>query len=287
MTPATLVLGVLNVTPDSFSDGGAFATLDAAVRRGSGLVAQGAHIIDIGGESTRPGAAPVPRSEELDRTIPVVRALAARGHRISIDTLHAETAAAAVAAGARLINDVSGGTHDPDMLGVAAQASRAHGAHYIIGHWRGIPDPEHLRSDYADVVGDVRTALLAQADAAVDAGVAPEHIVIDPGLGFDKTGPQGWELLARLDALVSTGYPVLVGASRKRMIAEALLPTSEPGLTVAPADRDLATAVVSALSAGAGAWGVRVHDVESTVQALAIARAWQRGASTAPPGGQP
>lgn len=278
MSPATVVLGVLNVTPDSFSDGGEFASLDAAVRRGSGLVAQGADIIDVGGESTRPGATPVPRAEELDRTLPVVRALAARGHRISIDTLHAETAAAAVAAGARLINDVSGGTHDPEMLGVAAAASRDHGARFILGHWRGIPDPAHLRSDYADVVTEVRDALTERADAALAAGVDAAHLVIDPGLGFDKTGAQGWALLAHLEALTATGFPVLVGASRKRMIAEALRSEANPGLTAAPAERDLATAVVSAFAAAAGAWGVRVHDVGATVQALAIARAWERGA---------
>mgnify|MGYP003508492103 FL=1 len=277
MTAGTLVLGVLNVTPDSFSDGDRFASLDAAITRGSALVAQGADIVDVGGESTRPGATPVVRADELDRTIPVVEALAARGHRVSIDTLHAETAAAAVRAGARIINDVSGGDHDPDMLGVAADASRDHGALYLIGHWRGIPDPAHVRSDYADVVREVRDALVERARAAVAGGVDPAHIVIDPGLGFDKTGEQGWQLLAHLTELAETGYPVLVGASRKRMIAEALLPTREAGLPVAPDERDLATSVVSALSAMAGAWGVRVHDVPSTVQALAIARAWQRG----------
>lgn len=282
MTSPTRVLGVLNVTPDSFSDGGRFASVDAAIARGSALVAQGADIVDIGGESTRPGATPVGRSDELARTIPVIAALSQRGHRVSIDTLHSETAAEAVRAGARIINDVSGGEHDPAMLRVAADASRGHGVHYLIGHWRGIPDPEHLRSDYDDVVREVRDALAERARAAVTAGVDPAHIVIDPGLGFDKTGTQGWQLLAHLNVLAETGYPVLVGASRKRMIAEALLPAHDAGLPVAPEDRDLATSVVSALSALAGAWGVRVHDVPSTVQALAIARAWQSGAELGP-----
>ena len=278
MTSRTCVLGVLNVTPDSFSDGGRFASVDAAIARGSALVAQGADIVDVGGESTRPGATPVVRPEELARTIPVIEALAGRGHRVSIDTLHAETAAQAVRAGARIINDVSGGTHDPAMLRVAADASQDHGVLFVIGHWRGIPDPAHLRSEYDDVVHEVREALAERAHAAVEAGVDPAHIVIDPGLGFDKTGTQGWQLLAHLKDLAETGYPVLVGASRKRMIAEALLPAHDAGLPVAPEDRDLATSVVSALSALAGAWGVRVHDVPSTVQALAIASAWHSGA---------
>lgn len=273
--PRTQVLGVLNVTPDSFSDGGKYTTVDAAVSRASALIAQGADIIDIGGESTRPGATPVPRPEELARILPVMRELADLGYRTSIDTLHAETAEAAVAAGARLINDVSGGEHDPDMLRVAAEASSAHGALYLIGHWRGIPDPAQQRSNYSDVVAEVRDALGARAEAAVAAGVDPKHIVVDPGLGFDKTGQQSWQLLAHLDALLDLGYPVLVGASRKRMIAEAL--ARRNGTAVSKEARDVATAVTSALAARAGAWGVRVHDVAATVQALGVAEAWDEG----------
>ncbi|QIM17221.1 dihydropteroate synthase [Leucobacter insecticola] len=279
MTSRTQIMGIVNVTPDSFSDGGQFATTEAAVSQARALVSQGADIVDIGGESTRPGATPVPRAEELARILPVVRDLAALGHSISIDTLHAETARAAVAAGARLINDVSGGLHDPDMVAVAAEASRTHGARYLIGHWRGVPDPAQQRSNYGDVVAEVRDVLGARADAAVAAGVDPTHIVVDPGLGFDKTGEQGWQLLAHLESLRSLGYPVLVGASRKRMIAEALTRGRGTGASTAAsiAARDVATAVTSALAAGAGAWGVRVHDVETTVLALAVAEAWEEG----------
>lgn len=275
MKKRTIVLGVLNVTPDSFSDGGRFEDPETAIVRGSALAAQGADIIDVGGESTRPGATPVAPEEELRRVERVIRELAARGHRVSVDTLHAETAAAAVAAGARLINDVSGAQHDDDMLRVAALASQAHGTRLILGHWRGIPDPEQQRSDYADVVAEVRDSLAERASAAVAAGVARELIIIDPGLGFDKTGAQGWQLLAHLDALTGLGYPVLVGASRKRMIAEAL--TSPVSAASPPEGRDVATAVVSALAAGVGAWGVRVHDVPATMQALAVEEAWCRG----------
>ena len=280
--PATLVMGVLNVTPDSFSDGGRYAAPGAALARGLELAAQGAGLVDVGGESTRPGAAPVTPEEEIRRAIPVVEALARAGVAVSIDTLHAETAAEAVAAGARVINDVSGGTHDPRMLAVAAAASREHGARFVIGHWRGVPDPGHVRSDYGDVVREVRDALSDLAAAAERAGVDPAHLVVDPGLGFDKTGEQCWRLLARLDELRALGYPVLVGASRKRMLAEVLdgIPeAARPRAEDGAAERDLATAVASALAARAGAWGVRVHDVPATVQALAVARAWAGGAS--------
>ncbi|MFV0432687.1 MAG: dihydropteroate synthase [Leucobacter sp.] len=275
-----LILGVLNVTPDSFSDGGRFDTAEAAVERAKQLIAQGADIVDVGGESTRPGAEPVAREEELRRVLPVIRALVAEGISVSIDTVHAGTAQAAVAAGARFINDVSGGLHDPAMLAAAAWASAEYGAGFIIGHWRGIPDPDYGRSDYGDVVAEVRDALAALAADAIDAGVDPAHIVLDPGLGFDKTGAQSWQLLAHLDRLVALGFPVLVGASRKRMIAETLggLSAEARGRDAARDDvheRDLATSVVSALAARAGAWGVRVHDVAGSAQALAVIDAWK------------
>lgn len=263
-----LIMGVLNVTPDSFSDGGSFVEADAAVAHGRRLAEAGADIVDVGGESTRPGAEAVPLEEELRRVLPVVRALAEEGIAVSIDTLRAETAQMAVAAGARFINDVSGGTFDPAMYSAAAWAGAEHGAKLILGHWRGIPDPSQRRSHYADVVSDVRNALAAQARDAIDAGVDRGCIVLDPGLGFDKTGQQSWRLLDELDELLALGYPVLIGASRKRMIAEAI------GRPSRPEERDLATAVVSALAARAGAWGVRVHDVESTRQALAVEAAW-------------
>ena len=283
-----LVFGVLNVTPDSFSDGGAYTSAEAAIARGQELIAQGADVIDIGGESTRPGAEAVPLAEELARVIPVIQALADAGYTLSIDTIHAATAEAAVAAGARIINDVSGGTHDPAMLSVAAAASRDHGARFIIGHWRGIPDPGHSRSQFRDVVAEVRDGLTELVAAAVDAGVDPAHIVLDPGLGFDKTGADGWRILAQLDALTGLGFPVLIGASRKRMLGEVLATLPDPALaSVAgpgPHERDLATSVVSAFAAQAGAWGVRVHDVAGTVQALAVAHAWTAGGANAAAG---
>lgn len=261
------VMGVLNVTPDSFSDGGRYLDTDAAIARGLELVAQGAHIVDVGGESTRPGAAPIAPDEELRRVIPVIEALAATGVEVSVDTLRASTAAAAVEAGARIVNDVSGGEHDPAMRRVVAEA----GALYVAMHWRGIPDPGHVRSRYDDVVAEVRDDLARLADAALAEGIAPDRLVLDPGLGFDKTAEQGWRLLAGLPVLTGLGFPVLVGVSRKRMLAETL--RSEATM----ADRDIATAAVSALAAGAGAWGVRVHEVAPTAQALAVAAAWRRG----------
>lgn len=276
---AVRVMGVVNVTPDSFSDGGRFVDADAAVARGRELLAQGARIIDIGGESTRPGAEPVDPDEEQRRVIPVVRALADAGATVSIDTLHASTAVAAVEAGAEIVNDVSGATYDDAMLGAVATArigGRGEAPRLILGHWRGVPDPAHQRSDYADVVAEVRDWLRERAVAAIRTGVAADRIVLDPGLGFDKTGAQCWELLRRLPELTALGFPVLVGASRKRMIAEVLqsLPGDSPRVPCLAHERDLATAVVSALSARAGAWGVRVHDVAGTVQALAVERAW-------------
>jgi dihydropteroate synthase len=275
---STLIMGVLNITPDSFSDGGLHLDPVVAIARGRALVQQGASIVDVGGESTRPGAEPVSPETEQRRVLPVIEALAADGITVSIDTLHAETALAAVAAGARFVNDVSGGLHDPQMLETVAQLSAEHGTRFIIGHWRGVPDPGHIRSDYADVVSEVRAALAERALQAIAAGVAPHHIVLDPGLGFDKTAEQGWQLLTHLDQLTSLGHPVLIGASRKRMIGEALEALDDaPGEAV---NRDLATAAVSALVAREGAWGVRVHDVSSTAAALAVARAWGAAGAT-------
>lgn len=259
-----LIMGVLNVTPDSFSDGGRYLDIDAAVAHGRALAADGAQIIDVGGESTRPGAEHVSGDEERRRILPVIEALSAAGLSVSVDTVRAETARAAIAVGAEFINDVSGGLHDPDMYRVVADSD----ARYIAMHWRGIPDPSHERSRYGDVVIDVRDELARLADTALAAGVAPQQLILDPGLGFDKTAEQGWRLLAGLPRLTALGYPVLVGVSRKRMLAETL------GSQTTMADRDLATGVVSALAAGAGAWGVRVHDVAATRNALAIARAW-------------
>ena len=290
MTEA-LIMGVLNVTPDSFSDGGAYVDLEAAVAQAETLVAQGADIIDVGGESTRPGSTRVDPAVERARVMPVIQALTARGIVVSIDTLNASTAAAAVSVGVDYINDVSGGLHDPEMLTVAARASQQLDVTFIAGHWRGIPDPEHTRSAYADVVVEVRDALGMCAHNAINAGVAPDNIVLDPGFGFDKTGAQAWELLTNLEALTDLGFPVLIGTSRKRMLGEVLADVPEAARNLGLVhERDLTTAVSSVLAAQKGAWGVRVHDAAGTAQAMAVLRAFESApvhvseAETAPVG---
>ncbi|MFC4827472.1 dihydropteroate synthase [Agromyces aurantiacus] len=260
-------MGVVNVTPDSFSDGGRWFDADAAVAHGVELAEAGADLLDVGGESTRPGAARVDPDEELRRVIPVIRELASRGLRVSVDTMRASTAAAAVAAGAEIINDVSAGLADEAMARIAAET----GARYVAMHWRGHSDRMDDLAEYADVAVEVRDELARRVDALLDAGVAADRIILDPGLGFAKRGAQNWELLANLDVLAGLGHPILVGASRKRFLG-ALLPEGTP-----VEQRDLPTAVVSALAAQAGAWGVRVHDVASTRVALDVARAWQSG----------
>lgn len=274
-------MGVLNVTPDSFSDGGSFLSPDSAVRHAREMRLQGADIIDVGGESTRPGSERLDPEVEQERILSVVRALAAEGMTVSVDTLHASTAAAAIDAGAGIINDVSGGTFDPAILEAVARANAARAAGdtlvtYIAGHWRGTPDPEHRRSDYDDVVTEVRDELAAQIAAANAAGIANEQLVVDPGLGFDKTAEQGWQLLARLDEFNTLGVPVMIGVSRKRMLKELLEATNAEASV---SDRDLPTAIVSAFAAQAGAWAVRVHDVASTRVALQVQRALEEAKS--------
>ena len=264
---STLIMGVVNVTPDSFSDGGLWFDADAAIAHGLELVADGADVLDVGGESTRPGAARVEPEEELRRVVPVVRELAGRGIRVSVDTMRAATALAAVEAGAEIINDVSAGLADAAMAPIVAET----GVRYVAMHWRGHSDSMDALAEYGDVAAEVRDELAARVDALGDAGVARERIILDPGLGFAKRGAQNWELLGRLDVLGELGLPILVGASRKRFIG-ALLPDGAP-----MEDRDLPTAVVSALSAQAGAWGVRVHDVRGTRRALDVLGAWQSG----------
>ena len=263
----TLVMGVLNVTPDSFSDGGRWTGVDAALDHARALVAAGADIVDVGGESTRPGATRVPADEERRRVLPVVRELAAEGVRVSVDTMNAATAAAALEAGADIVNDVSGGLADPDMPRVAAEGGRT----FVAMHWRGFLEAGPSRSRYDDVVADVRAELERRVEALVDAGVAREALVLDPGIGFSKGGLQNWQVLAGLHEIAGLGLPVLVGASRKRFLAD-LLPAGAP-----VADRDPATAVVSVLAAQAGAWGVRVHDVAGTRAALDVLGAWREG----------
>jgi dihydropteroate synthase len=251
------VLGILNVTPDSFSDGGRFRSIDAAVAYGIGLAQQGADIVDVGGESTRPGAVRVSLDEELRRVVPVVAGLSAAGIKVSVDTMRAIVASAAVAAGAVLVNDVSGGLADPDMLRFLAEAD----VQCVLMHWRAHSEVMLQYAAYGSVVEDVRAELGQRTDAALAAGVRAENIVLDPGLGFAKSNEHSWSLLAALPRLISLGFPVLVGASRKRFLSECV---QYGGLDPSsPADRDDASSAVAALSAAAGAWGVRVHSVAS------------------------
>lgn len=265
----TLVMGVVNVTPDSFSDGGQWFAPAAGVRHGLALLSAGADLLDVGGESTRPGAARVPEDEELRRVIPVVRELAGRGAVVSVDTTRAAVADEAVQAGAAIINDVSGGLADPDIHRVAAQS----GVVYVAMHWRGHAEVMDQLTDYDDVVTDVRRELADRVSELRNAGVADHQIVLDPGLGFAKTGDANWPLLARIDELIADGFPVLIGASRKRFLDHLL---AEPqGDPVPPRQRDGATAAVSALAAAQGAWCMRVHEARGTADAVRVAAAWQ------------
>ncbi|MEU6440263.1 dihydropteroate synthase [Streptomyces sp. NPDC047046] len=262
------VMGVVNVTPDSFSDGGRWFDTEAAVKHGLELVAQGADLIDVGGESTRPGASRVDEAEELRRVVPVVRALAAEGVTLSVDTMRARVAEAALDAGAHLVNDVSGGLADAAMVPMAA----ATGAPFVVMHWRGFSEDMNARAVYADVVGEVVGELERRMAAVVGAGVAPERVLLDPGLGFAKATEHDLALLAHLDRLRALGRPLLVAASRKRFLGRVL--AGDSAATPPPArERDAATAAVSALSAAAGAWGVRVHEVRASADAVRVARA--------------
>ncbi|TDC81508.1 dihydropteroate synthase [Actinomadura sp. 7K507] len=262
-------MGVVNVTPDSFSDGGAWFDPEKAIRHGLDLVAEGADIVDVGGESTRPGAQRVLQDEELRRVVPVIEALTAENVPVSVDTMRAEVAEAAVGVGARLVNDVSGGLADPDMPRVVA----ATGVPYVVMHWRGHSHDMQTRAIYADVVREVRDELLRRVDAVLDVGADPSMVVLDPGLGFAKHPEAGhnWSLLAHLDAFTSTGYPVLVGASRKGFLTRLL---ADPDGTPRPfAECDDATVAVSSLVAAAGAWCVRVHRVRPNADAVRVAAA--------------
>ena len=262
-------MGVLNVTDDSFSDGGRFLDVDDAVRHGLALAAEGAGIVDVGGESTRPGAIRVDPRVETTRVVPVVKELAAQGITVSIDTMRAEVARAALESGARIVNDVSGGRADPGMAPLVAEA----GVPWVLMHWRPTSaDRPHEAPHYRDVVADVRAELLAAVDDAVSAGVDPAKLIIDPGLGFAKTGQHNWALLRALPQFVATGIPVLLGASRKRFLGKLLAGSDQ--MVRPPDGRETATAVISALAALHGAWGVRVHDVRATVDALKVVQAW-------------
>jgi dihydropteroate synthase len=257
-----LVMGILNVTPDSFSDGGRYLNVDGAVEHGLALARAGADIVDVGGESTRPGAARTSLGEELRRVVPVARHLAASGVPVSIDTMRAKVAAAAVSVGVQVVNDVSGGLADPEMARCVAEM----GVPYVVMHWRAHSAVMDQRAHYrGDVVTVVRQELGRRIASLVDAGVDIDHIIVDPGLGFAKDAGHNWTLLSRLPELASLGRPILIGASRKRFLRRA---TGNP-------DADLATAAVSALAAAAGVGCVRVHDVAANLAAVRIAARWQ------------
>jgi dihydropteroate synthase len=261
----TVVFGILNVTPDSFSDGGAWSSVDDAVEHGLELFETGADYVDVGGESTRPGAERVNEDEEHARVLPVVEALVSRGVAVSVDTMRASTARLAAAAGAAVINDVSGGLADPEMHAVIAATE----IDYVAMHWH---DLDHAVPDYGDVVKDVRDELKQRIAELIVHGVAESRIIVDPGIGFAKSATENWLLLGHLDELASLDARVLVGVSRKRFLAEFAADDAPPTA------RDTATATISALAAQAGAWGVRVHDVASTRSALDVWHAWERGA---------
>ncbi|GAA3403282.1 dihydropteroate synthase [Pseudarthrobacter polychromogenes] len=263
-TDRTLVMGILNVTPDSFSDGGRHATADTAIAAGLRMFYAGADIIDVGGESTRPGAEDVTPEEEQQRVIPVIQALVKAGALVSIDTTHASTAAAAVEAGAAIVNDISGLSIEPEMAEFVAAAK----VPYILTHRRGDARTMNSLADYKDVAGEVVAELAGVRDKLYAAGVTAEKIIVDPGLGFAKNDAQNWEILQNLDQLDSLGHRVLVGASRKRFLGTLL---TVAGKAAAPEERDAATAAITAISAYRGAWAVRVHDVGPSLDAVKVA----------------
>nr|WP_231492267.1 dihydropteroate synthase [Glycomyces sp. NRRL B-16210] len=264
------IMGVLNVTPDSFSDGGRYLDFADAVAHGEQMGAEGADLIDVGGESTRPGAERVDAATETARVVDVVAALTERGLTVSIDTTRAAVAAAAVEAGARVVNDVSGGLADPDMAGVVADA----GVHWVLMHWRGHSADMQRLTSYDSVVADVKAELEDRVEAALDSGVDRERLILDPGLGFAKTAEHNWRLSAHLDEFVALGYPVLFGSSRKSYLGSLL--GDESGKPRPVGQREAATLATSVLAFEAGAWGVRVHDVAGTADARAVWEATRR-----------
>jgi len=257
-------MGVINVTPDSFSDGGRWLDPETAIKHGLALVADGADLVDVGGESTRPGAIRIDADEELRRVIPVVQGLAAAGVVVSVDTMRAEVAEQAMAAGALIINDVSGGRADPRMVSVAVET----GSPIVLMHWRGHSDGMQNLTEYDDVVLDVVRELSVQVDAALAAGVPESCIVVDPGLGFSKTADQNWVILAHLDAFTALGFPLLVAASRKRFLGELL--AGSDGELRPTNEREAATVAVSTVAAAAGAWAVRVHESRASADAVRV-----------------
>ncbi len=286
LTPAgrCLVMGVVNVTPDSFSDGGTWLDPDKAVAHGLELASQGADIVDVGGESTRPGAQRIPVEDELRRVMPVVTALAEAGGWVSIDTMRAEVARRALAAGARMVNDVSGGLADPEMAGVVAEA----GVPYVVMHWRGHSADMYGPAVYSDVVAEVRAELGRRLQAVIAAGVDPGNVILDPGLGFAKLAEHNWTLLAHLDQIARPeGYdepfPVLVAASRKGFLGKLL--ASSDGRPRSFAGSDDATIAITALAVAAGAWCVRVHMVPGNLDAVRVATRWRAEAVATRSGG--
>jgi dihydropteroate synthase len=264
-------MGILNVTPDSFSDGGRYTDLDSAVAHALRLRADGADLVDVGGESTRPGAQRVDAGEETRRVVPVITELAGAGVAVSVDTYRACVADAALTAGATVVNDVSGGLGDPQMASVV----RAAGCPWVLMHWRGHSADMQSLAQYGDVVSDVVDELQARVDAALAAGVSPEQLVIDPGLGFAKTAAHNWALLAHLDRIVAIGLPVLVAASRKSFLGSLL--ADSDGVPRPTDDREDATTAVTVYSALAGIWGVRTHNVRASVDAARTVAAIREG----------
>ncbi|HEY8294162.1 MAG TPA: dihydropteroate synthase [Micrococcaceae bacterium] len=263
-TDRTIVMGILNCTPDSFSDGGEYNSLDSAIAYGLRMIYAGADIIDIGGESTRPGAEEVGEEEEQRRILPVIEVLAKAGALISVDTRHASTAEMALDAGAGLINDVSGMSVQPDMVALVAERK----VPYVLMHRRGDAKTMDALSAYDDVVEDVISELMEVRDKFYAAGVAPEQIILDPGLGFSKNSQQNWQLLGNLERFARLGNRVLVGTSRKRFLGSLL---TSAGKAAPPKERDNATVATTALAAAKGAWGVRVHDVAANLDAAKVA----------------
>jgi dihydropteroate synthase len=268
--PRPLVMGVVNVTPDSFSDGGRFDTTETAIAHGRLLHDQGADLLDIGGESTRPGATRPLVAEEMDRVVPVIRALAGEGIAVSVDTMRHEVAEAALEAGAVLVNDVSGGLADPQVLPVVA----SHGAAYVAMHWRAHSAVMQQLASYDDVLVEVRDELAQRLEAATAAGIDPARLVVDPGLGFAKTADHNWELLRRLPELEALGVPILVGSSRKSFLGSLL---AGPDGTPRPVtDREAANVALTTIAATQGVWAVRVHEVPGSLDAIRVVTRWRQ-----------
>jgi len=258
--PRTLVMGVLNVTPDSFADGGRHFDFEAAIARAREMIAEGVDIIDVGGESTRPGAERISADEERDRVIPVVTQLHNLGAVISIDTTRSEIATAAIAAGASYVNDISGGLADPKMAAVIAQNPAVQ---YVVMHWRGESKEMQSRAIYKDVVKEVRDELSERIAQLIDQGVSPEQIIIDPGIGFAKSGEHNWELLRKIDRFQLLGYPLLIGVSRKRFLGDLVGAEN-------PDDREYATIAITTEMARKGVWAVRTHSVKPHLDAIKV-----------------